>query len=172
MLIPWALDGVRALSANGRPPKVIAVLREPIDRFRSDYWHEASRQQEARSPEDAFLAETTEDAWFWEGVWPKCVAECSLARIWTDRPGAGHDPFDPVHFRHPPLWAYARRGHYIENLRPWLREFGPETLLVLSHEELAQDTLGTMNKIFDWLGLARLSDMDVSPQNVAATHSG
>ncbi len=49
--------------------------------------------------------------------------------------------------------AYFRNGLYHQHLTKWLEVFERSNLLVLTTEELSRDVKGTLNKVYDFLGL-------------------
>jgi hypothetical protein len=114
-------------------PRLIALLRNPVDRAFSHYQHEVALGREELSFEDALACEDER-------------MRGELDRMLRD-PGYFSDPW----------WnyTYAARGRYAEQLERWLAAFPREQLLVLFTEELAADTAGTYARVLDFLGVER-----------------
>jgi sulfotransferase family protein len=113
------------------PAKLIALLRNPVDRAFSHYQHEVALGREELSFEDALAREDER-------------MEGELERMLGD----------PTYFSYP-WWnyTYAARGRYTEQLERWLAAFPRDQLLVLFTEELAADTAGTYRQVLDFLGV-------------------
>ena len=111
--------------------RVIALLRDPVDRAFSHYQHEVALGREELPFEDALAREDER-------------MEGELDRMLRD----------PAYFSYP-WWnyTYAARGRYAEQLERWLAAFPREQLLALFTEELAADTAGTYGRVLDFLGV-------------------
>jgi uncharacterized membrane protein YfcA len=162
LMLPWAASAIKQLHKGHQPPKIVVVLRDPVERAVSDYRYEVVRNKETRSFEDALEAEVHEDAWFWEGeTWSQCVASESLKPMWE------HERLGPdIGSRMPDEHAYRRRGNYLEHLRPYYQAFGSENITLVSVDELSSDPLGTVNNILTWLSLPPLQALDAEKKNV------
>ena len=111
--------------------RLIALLRNPVDRAFSHYQHEVALGREELSFEDAMAAEDER-------------MQGELERMLVD----------PTYFSY--AWwnyTYAARGRYAEQLERWLAAFPRDQLLVLFTEELAADTAGTYRRVLDFLGV-------------------
>jgi hypothetical protein len=104
--------------------RLIAILRNPVDRAISHYHHQAKRGREARSLEEAF------------GM------ELSRSRE------AGGEPVASRHF------DYLGRGCYAHQLAEYLSRFGRDRILVLKSEDLFADPQRVTDATTRWLGLA------------------
>lgn len=165
LMLPWAASAIKQLHRGHEPPKIIVVLRDPVERAISDYRYEVARNKETRSFKDALEAEAHEDAWFWEGgTWSQCVANGSLKPLW-EHERLGSD----VGSRMPDEHAYRRRGNYMEHLLPYYEAFGKENITVVSLDELSSDPLGTVNNVLTWLSLPSLLELDAEKKNVTQT---
>lgn len=112
--------------------KLIAVLRNPIDRAFSHYQHEVALGREALSFEEALDAED------------------ERMRGELDRMAR-----DPAYFSH--AWwnyTYVTRGEYAEQLERWFRVFPREQILVLISEELLDNPAETYAHTLEFLGVA------------------
>ncbi len=113
--------------------RLIALLRDPVDRAFSDYQHMVRLGFEKLSFEEALAAE------------PERTAS-EVARMWEDP-----DYFSKDHHH----FSYFERGRYAPQLERWLEHFPREQLLVLESADLYQDPVGLLHGIEDFLGLTR-----------------
>ncbi|HET8606194.1 MAG TPA: sulfotransferase domain-containing protein [Gaiellaceae bacterium] len=110
--------------------KLIALLRDPVDRAYSHYQHEVALGREPLSFADALAAEET-----------RLAGE-------AERMAA-----DPAYFSH--AWwdhTYFARGLYAEQLERWYARFPREQLLVVTTEEYAARPGETYARVLDFLG--------------------
>jgi Sulfotransferase domain len=111
--------------------RLIALLRNPVDRAFSHYQHEVALGREELPFEDALAHEDE-----------RMVGE--VERMLRD----------PAYFSY--AWwnyTYAARGRYAEQLERWFRSFPSEQLLVLLTDELAADTGATYERVLEFLGV-------------------
>jgi hypothetical protein len=111
--------------------RLIALLRNPVDRAFSHYQHEVALGREPLSFEDAIEQEDER-------------MRGEVERMLRD----------PTYFSH--AWwnyTYLARGRYAGQLERWFAEFPREQLLVLLTDELAADTGGTYRRVLDFLGV-------------------
>jgi Sulfotransferase domain len=114
--------------------KLIAVLRDPIDRAWSQYQYEVARGHESESFATALDLEESRLA----GEVERLIA----------------DPrYEGAEYRH---HGYLRRGHYADQLREIYRLFPAEQVLVVQSEEMFADPHGTLDRVWDFLGLDRV----------------
>jgi hypothetical protein len=111
--------------------RLVALLRNPVERAFSHYQHEVALGREQLTFEDA------------------------LAREDERMRGEVEDMLrDPTYFSD--AWwnyTYAARGRYAEQLERWFAAFPREQLLVLLTDELAADTAGAYRRVLDFLGV-------------------
>lgn len=113
--------------------KLIALLRDPVDRALSHYHHEVALRREPLSFEAALDAEDERTR----------GEEERMLR-------------DPRYFSH--AWwdhTYVARGRYAAQLERWFDVFPREQLLVLASEDLASDPAGTYARVLEFLGAPR-----------------
>lgn len=98
--------------------KVIALLRNPIDRAYSSYKHQTHAGRETLSFEDAINAEAGRLA----GEKEKLLSDSTYNR------------YNYNHF------SYIERSKYAEQVENWLQFFSKDQMLILSSEEFFSDT--------------------------------
>jgi hypothetical protein len=121
--------------------RLIAVLRNPVDRALSHYQHEVRSGREPLSFEEAIERE------------PERLAGEE------DRMRADPSYYSYAHHR----YSYLRRGLYLEQLRRWVECFPRSQLLVLQSEDLFQDPEAAMAVVHRFLGLRPHSLKDYKP---------
>lgn len=111
--------------------KLIALLRNPVDRALSHYQHEVRGGRESLPFADAIDRESE-----------RLAGEEDRLR---DEPGY----YSLNHHR----YSYTRRGLYIEQLRRWMEYFPRSQLLVLQSEWLFREPLAAIARVHHFLGL-------------------
>ena len=112
--------------------KLIALLRNPVDRAFSQYWIEKQAGFETWSFEDAI-----------EGEQERLAGE--LERMLHDENYYSHS------FRH---FSYLTRGIYVDQLQNWLRTYPREQMLILRSEDLYSDPAAVVQQAFAFLGVS------------------
>lgn len=112
--------------------KLVAVLRDPVERALSHYQHEVRAGRESLS--------------FAEAI------EREAERLAGEEERLQSEPryYSFAHHRH----SYTRRGVYIEQLRRWVQHFPRSQLLVLQSERLFRDPAAATAAVHDFLGLS------------------
>jgi hypothetical protein len=126
---PLAPERVAELLPGAR---LIALLRNPVERAFSHYQHEVALGREPLSFEEAIEREDER-------------MRGELERLRSE----------PSYFSYP-WWnyTYLARGRYAEQLERWYAFFPREQLLVLLTDELSADTAGTYRRALDFVGAA------------------
>jgi hypothetical protein len=121
--------------------KLIALLRDPVDRAYSHYHHEHRRGREELSFERALEKEEE-----------RLAGE--VEALETD---AGYVSYE--HQRH----SYVSRGRYAEQLRAWFDVIPEERFLILQSEAMFRDPQAIFDQVLEFLGLSpmQLTDFDV-----------
>jgi hypothetical protein len=117
--------------------RLIVLLRDPVARAWSHYWHERTRGYEWRSPEAAFKRE------------PRRLAG-EEERLLADPAYRSH-----VH-RH---FSYLGRSRYAAQLERWLALFAQEQILVLRSEDLFSSPATTVAQVLRFLGLPQAPEL-------------
>jgi hypothetical protein len=126
---PLAHERVAELLPDAR---LIALLRNPVERAFSHYQHEVDLGREPLSFEEAIEQEDE-----------RMHGELERMRS------------EPAYFSY--AWwnyTYLARGRYAEQLERWYSSFPREQLLVLLTDELSDDAGGTYRRVLDFLGAA------------------
>ena len=126
--------------------KFIVLLRDPVARAYSHYWHEATRGRETLSFADAVAAE------------PKRLSDDER------RLADGEICYSPAHHR----YSYLARGDYERQLRRWFQWFPPERFLILESEALFEAPDIELGKVTDFLGLERFTEPVLERRNTGA----
>ena len=111
--------------------KLIAMLRDPVTRAHSHYWHEVARGFESLSFDEAIERE------------PERL-EPELARLRAD---PDYNSF--AHQHH----SYLSRGLYAQQLDAWYSLFPRESILVVSSEEFFAEPDRVFRRVLAFLGL-------------------
>jgi hypothetical protein len=110
--------------------RLIALLRDPIERAYSHYQLAHRKGREQLSFEEALAAE------------PERIAE--------DEPHLGDPTYRSRHHRH---HSYLARGLYAEQLERWFAHFPREQMLIIRSEEFLAKPAETYERVLDFLGL-------------------
>jgi hypothetical protein len=110
--------------------RLIAVLRDPVERAYSAYQMELRWGRETGSFEEALAREAAE--------LPALLEQMRL---------------DPEHTPHGLGCSYVTRGLYADQLERWLQHFDRAQLLILTSDELAADPGATMAAVTAFLGI-------------------
>lgn len=127
--------------------KLIAVLREPVDRLLSHYRYEVERGHETESLERALDLEES-----------RLAGE--VERLRQDVSYEGYP------YRH---YSYLHRGHYADQIAHLHTLFAPERVLVLQSEQMFADPNGTLALAWRFLGLEPVHLDHLVPLNATAT---
>lgn len=128
MYHPTALERIHAALPS---VKLIAILRNPVDRAYSHYQHMVRVGREDLTFEQALEAEPDRLA----GEAEKIAADASYPQ-----------------YRHI-QYSYLERGRYAEQLQTLFRLFPKENILILKSEDLYADPAQVMKTSFSFLGL-------------------
>ncbi len=125
---PLAPERVARMLPNAR---LIALLRNPVDRAFSHYQHEVALGREPLSFEAALDREEER----MQGEVERMLRDVSyFSDAWWN-------------------YTYLARGRYAEQLERWFAAFPRGQLLVLLTDELAQDPGGTYRRVLSFLGV-------------------
>jgi hypothetical protein len=138
---------VAALAVEMLPAaKIVAMLRDPVDRALSHYQQTVHFGFEPLALEDALAAE--EDRLRGE-----------VERLRTE---STYQSYAHRHF------TYKSRGIYAEQIEGWIEHFGRDQLLVLESEALFGGDRKAFERLHDFLGLAMPGEIDFPVQNTGS----
>jgi sulfotransferase family protein len=129
--------------------KLIAILRDPVERAWSQYRHEVDLGYETLSFEAALAAEGS--------------------RLAGEEERLASDPL-AVSFAHQ-HHGYVARGRYAEQLERWYEHVPLERLLLLRAEDLFADPAGELRRVADLLGVVPWRPASWRPRNAAGSSS-
>jgi hypothetical protein len=115
--------------------KLIALLRDPVERAFSHYWDRVKNGVETLSFADAVAAEADRLA----GQRERLEASADRGVV-----SEAHEHY-----------SYLARGLYAEQLRRWLAHYPAERLLVLRSEDLYREPHATYDRVTAFLGLSQ-----------------
>lgn len=133
----------RRLHALCPDAKLIVLLRDPVRRAYSHYWHERDKGRETLSFEEAIAAEADR-----LGASSQQLADGTLER------GYAHQHF-----------SYLARGRYAEQLERWFTPFPRGQFLILRFEDLARDPLRVLDTTVGFLGLPPTRSVSLEARN-------
>lgn len=122
--------------------RLIALLRDPVERAWSHFHHTVRRGREALPFEEAIWKEEERMCNFW-------------ARV--EREPESYELFNE--------YTYLSRGLYAQQLQTWIERFGRDRLLVLASEELYRDPRGATEQVVRFLGLEPHEETEYRPLN-------
>ena len=123
--------------------KLIALLRDPVDRAYSDYHHKARRGHEPLTFEQAIEAEENR----LRGEKEKMLAD---------------EGYRSRNFR---AFSYLSRGVYVDQIMAWREFFDADQMLILKSEDMFEDTPQTLKRVADFLDLpAWEPDLPTTPE--------
>jgi len=111
--------------------KPIALLRDPVDRAISHYYHEVRLGFESLTLEEAIASEAAR----LEGEAAKIIAD------------PNYHSFNHRHY------SYLSRGIYIQQLRHWMQYFPREQFLILKSEDFYANPAAIVSQVFQFLNL-------------------
>jgi hypothetical protein len=132
-----------------RAVKLIALLRNPVDRAYSHYQRAVRRGREHLSFEEAIQKESER------------LKEETLKMLSDER-------YRSIVHRQ---YSYVSRGIYVDQLKAWLTLFPRQQALVLKSEDFFADVDGTLERVFSFLGLpaCKIQDRRVYKQGSYAS---
>ena len=122
--------------------KLIILLRDPVTRAVSHYFHEVRHGYETLSIEDALASESER-----------------LANVDREMQETGGISEAHQHF------AYQARGIYVDQLARWYERYNPTRILVLRSEDFFEDPSAVTQQAQAFLDLPLEPPKDVSPKN-------
>ena len=125
--------GAKRVATNLAGVKLIAMLRDPVERAYSHYQHEVRNGHETLNFEEALEAEDGR-------------LRCEIEKMEMNE-----HYYSFNHHR----FAYLMRGCYADQLERWFTLCGKDRLLVIKSEDFYGDPPGVFSQACDFLGLKR-----------------
>jgi len=113
--------------------RFVVVLREPVERAISAYWHRRQRLAGRGEPIDESLEEALE-------------RESEAVDVLGERVARGEVSLEHM------AYSFVRRGEYAPQLERWFAAVGRDRVLVLEAERLGADP-AYAERVVEWLGL-------------------
>jgi len=137
---PLVADRMQSLLPGAR---LIVLLRDPVKRAYSHYWHERDKRRESLSFEAALEAESgrIDEA-------GKQLAAGEIARSEEHR-----------------LHSYLARGRYADQLERWLALYPPRQFHFILFESFVKRPLETLNAALGFLDLPPVASARLEPRN-------
>ena len=124
--------------------KLIAILRNPVDRAYSQYHHNIRHKNETLSFEKAVELEEE-----------RCAGEKERLIREPD--------FVPVHYR---KHSYLARGIYADQLENWFKHYSKRQFLILTTEDFRKNSQQTLDQVFDFLGVHSFKVENLRDRNI------
>ncbi len=152
LYLPFVAPRIRETLPDAR---LIALLRDPVERVHSHWWHRFSRGQEPLGFAAAIRADRARIE-RGEGFAGEAGARAWRAGLYRDSPSTGHRVLLDL-------------GFYAEQIERYRALFPAAQLEVVLHEDLAADQPRVMRGLFEFLGVdPGVRVTDASPRNVRA----
>lgn len=121
--------------------KLVALVRNPVDRAYSHYHHEHRLGYETSSFEEAIALEEE-----------RTVGEADRIRK------------DPSYYSYSHQhWSYLARGHYLDQIEHWTRWIDRDQLYILIQEELRADPVRALAGVAKFLGFPAWRPQELEP---------
>ena len=131
--------------------KFILLLRNPIDRTLSHYYLAKRTNHKILQDKDGILS--------FDAIVHRDIE--SISRF-----EKGKSDLDENYFRDFIEKTFLGRGLYVQFLREWFKVYDKEHFLILSTEELANNTQNTLNKIFKFLKITEFEIPNIQKHNI------
>lgn len=151
LYLPYVAERIGRSVPNA---KLIVIVRNPVDRAYSHWWHWYSRGREPLSFRDAIYEDIRriESGITFEGE--------EGAQLWERN-------FD-FEIKRNEFRTYVDSGYYSQQIRRYLKHFPEDHLKVIFMEDLVRNPQAIMLELYSFLGVkAADREMDFKPHNVA-----
>jgi hypothetical protein len=135
---PFAIDRIKEMFPNG---KIIVLLRDPVKRAASSYWHEVRLGRENRTFSQAIREERN------------LIENKSIDRLGLPVDG----DYDQDYHQQK---LYMCRSMYAAQLERLFKNFDQKNILIVKSEALYKHTESELRSITRFIGLASYSDVD------------
>lgn len=150
LYLPFVVPRIREALPEAR---LVALLRDPVERVHSHWWHRHSRGQEPLGFAAAVEADRARIE-RGEGFEGDEGARRWKAGLYRDSPSTGHRVLLDL-------------GFFAEQIERYRERFPAERIRIVLQEDLAADLAGVMRGLFGFLGVdPEVPVTDASPRNV------
>lgn len=146
LLLPYI---ARRIAESVDDPRFVVVLRNPVERTFSHWWHWYSRGVESRSFE-AVISLGLEGREF-DGLNDDELARVYPSTLARGEPGDGYSRFE----------AYIASSRYAEQIQRYLYLFGSDRLFVIFHDDLKNDPVSVVRRICEFLKLDPINKINL-----------
>ena len=156
LYLPFVVPRIKAYASDDA--KFLVILRNPVDRAYSHWWHNYSWGDEKRGFEEA--------------------VEVNLRRLENGPFFESHEEAvlyrETLNFRtgFSPYASYIDSGFYAEQIQRYIDAFGADRVKIMFLEDLLADPMAEMKKVFHFLGLSSNNELSFSIQNKANSKTG
>jgi len=155
LYLPYVPDRIRKVSNN---PKFLILLRNPIDRAYSHWWHWYSRGVE-KEVFDKVIEKNIENI----GKRPRFINKNEIdLYVNTLNFNNGYSPY----------LSYIDSGYYHEQIIRYINIFGEENVKIIIFEDFICDAAKVLKDICCFIGIEYDDKMNVSPKNKAMNSLG
>lgn len=137
---------IERMQADLPGAKAIAMMRDPVARTYSHYWHEANKDQDDLTLDQAIAKEPS-----------RLAGEAEKIRENPDYWSYAHQHF-----------SYVDRSRYGWQVQRLFDVLGRENVCLVKSESFFADPAGETERVFDFLGLPPVESIDYAPQNVGS----
>ena len=153
-------DGPERVHAFSPAMRIIVLLRDPVARSLSHYFHEKTMGRELRPVDEALFAEEASTSFSLRPREERPWYEALNGTPGRRRRSAALLARCPMHL------AYLTHSCYADHLPAWLRKFDRDQILLLRSEDLFLGPARELTKTIRFLGLDAWTPGPLTPQNV------
>jgi hypothetical protein len=150
MTLPYREVPERVFKVNPNP-KIIIILRNPIDRAYASYLAMVRKGKENYSFQEAILRKVNR----WASI-NRVMAERNI--LMTENRING--------FPDNEISTYLRNSIYVDDVKRWAEFFPKENMLFLKSEELFESPILVTNRVLEFIGLEQLNQISVIDENL------
>jgi hypothetical protein len=137
---------IRRIAEMAPAAKLILLLRNPVERARSHYYHQVRQGRETLSLELALEQESVR-------------LRGEVDRMLKDE---SYYSYNHQHY------SYSTRGVYVDQLKQVEKYFSPDRILVLHSQDLFRDVQKAYDQVLQFLGLDPWTVRDAAPRHAGA----
>jgi len=155
LYLPFVLPRIQSLAPDS---KFLVIVRHPIDRAYSHWWHWYSRGVEESSFEAVIERNFHRLA---HGPYFDTDADAELYRRTLDFK-TGYSRYEP----------YVDHGYYAEQISRYQTAFGVDRVKILFFEDFSTNPQNVLNEVFTFLGVPHVVIKDTEARNIGLSKQG